>query len=63
MEKRSALLLLCGLLFGEARLDPRYSSTVYKRTAQSSTYDFVIAGGGLVGLTLADRLTEDPTGL
>lgn len=27
-----------------------------------TSYDFVIAGGGIAGLTVADRLTEDPKG-
>lgn len=27
-----------------------------------TAYDFVIAGGGIAGLTVADRLTENPNG-
>jgi ribulose 1,5-bisphosphate synthetase/thiazole synthase len=26
-----------------------------------STYDFIVVGGGLSGLTVADRLTENPS--
>lgn len=30
--------------------------------SNETTYDFVIAGGGIAGLTVADRLTENPDG-
>jgi ribulose 1,5-bisphosphate synthetase/thiazole synthase len=30
--------------------------------SNETSYDFVIAGGGIAGLTVADRLTEDPKG-
>ncbi|KAH6635115.1 hypothetical protein B0J18DRAFT_448056 [Chaetomium sp. MPI-SDFR-AT-0129] len=36
----------------------RTSGSLYSLSEQS--YDFVIAGGGIAGLTLADRLTENP---
>jgi hypothetical protein len=40
---------------------PRHA-TVVGRQAVSGNYTFIIAGGGIAGLTLADRLTEDPNG-
>ncbi|KAK4153364.1 hypothetical protein C8A00DRAFT_43723 [Chaetomidium leptoderma] len=38
---------------------PRHATVVNHR-ALFSNYTFIIAGGGIAGLTLADRLTEDP---
>lgn len=40
---------------------PRHA-TIVDRQSINSEYDFIIAGGGISGLTLADRLTEDPNG-
>jgi hypothetical protein len=40
---------------------PRHATVVDGRSLQSN-YTFIIAGGGISGLTLADRLTEDPNG-
>lgn len=31
--------------------------------SNGTKYDFVIVGGGIAGLTVADRLTENPNGL
>ncbi|KJR82012.1 choline dehydrogenase [Sporothrix schenckii 1099-18] len=44
-----------------ARVVPKHATLVDRATASSTTYDFVIAGGGIAGLTVADRLTEDPS--
>ena len=41
---------------------PRYATVVSRQTADATTYDFVIAGGGIAGLTVADRLTENANG-
>jgi ribulose 1,5-bisphosphate synthetase/thiazole synthase len=30
--------------------------------ASATDYDFIVAGGGTAGLTVADRLTENPNG-
>ncbi|KAF2662540.1 GMC oxidoreductase [Lophiostoma macrostomum CBS 122681] len=39
----------------------RNARTITSRAlSNESTYDFVIAGGGIAGLTVADRLTENP---
>lgn len=42
---------------------PRHATLVDRQDAGTTAYDFVIAGGGISGLTVADRLTEDPTGM
>lgn len=39
----------------------QYARTITSRVlSNDSAYDFVIAGGGIAGLTVADRLTENP---
>lgn len=41
---------------------PAASSNVVSRAAvANTTYDYVIVGGGLTGLVVANRLTEDPS--
>ena len=40
----------------------RYARIVGKETVSNTSYNFIIAGGGIAGLTVADRLTEDPKG-
>jgi heterodisulfide reductase subunit A-like polyferredoxin len=34
-----------------------------RELSNKTTYDFVIVGGGIAGLTVADRLTENANGL
>lgn len=55
-------LTLPGLMLAEARSLPRYATKVSRYKTNQTSYDFVIAGGGIAGLTLADRLTEDSSG-
>ena len=58
MARHSAFLLLGGLLLCDALAVPQHATLVSERQAQSTEYDFIIAGGGVAGLTVADRLTE-----
>ncbi|EJT82278.1 hypothetical protein GGTG_02252 [Gaeumannomyces tritici R3-111a-1] len=39
---------------------PRYATAVSEAAISKTEYDFVVTGGGISGLTVADRLTEDP---
>jgi len=41
---------------------PRHATLVSRQIVNETQYDFIIAGGGIAGLTAANRLTEDPSG-
>lgn len=50
----STKFLLLGLIRISIAIILRDPSTVNR------TYDYIVAGGGLTGLVVANRLTEDP---
>lgn len=56
--RSSTRFLLASQLLGAAVGLPGGSSPVETR-AEAKTYDYVIVGGGLTGLVVANRLTED----
>ncbi|KAF9872374.1 hypothetical protein CkaCkLH20_10201 [Colletotrichum karsti] len=56
---RTLALLACAQSTAALRV-PRHATVASRQTVDETKYDFVIAGGGVSGLTVADRLTEDP---
>jgi choline dehydrogenase len=59
-KARLAVAIVFLLSHVQPALSIRHASPV-SLNALHSTYDFVIIGGGASGLTVADRLTEDPS--
>lgn len=57
------LLLLLGTSAYCSPISSRRAVHIADPTNLKESYDYVIIGGGTNGLTVADRLTEDPNGI
>ncbi|KAI4640376.1 hypothetical protein J4E93_008582 [Alternaria ventricosa] len=57
-----SVFLLCFTISTQARthLGRTAQAIEARQLSNETTYDFIIAGGGIAGLTVADRLTENP---
>ena len=57
-----ALLALASSSSAFPNLEKRVSGITTSSTGiNGSTFDYIVVGGGLAGMTVASRLTEDPT--
>lgn len=65
MAMRLDLALVIGLASGAQSHASRRTTRVFsaREPATKETYDFVIVGGGVAGLTVADRLSENANGI
>ncbi|KAL0930316.1 choline dehydrogenase [Colletotrichum truncatum] len=61
MASKTVTVLLACASYAAALRVPRYATVASREVVSETKYDFVIAGGGVSGLTVADRLTEDPS--
>ena len=59
---RSIIPVLLLLIETSAASLGKYARVVGAEIAANTKYNFIVIGGGIGGLTVADRLTEDPKG-
>ncbi len=57
-----ALLAVCSITIAVAHgsVFAKHAQIIGRDTVLNSSYDYFVAGGGTSGLTVADRLTENP---
>lgn len=49
------------LVLANALQFPRHATRISRELVSDTEYDFIVVGGGVSGLTVADRLTENPS--